>query len=233
MSWTTTGVFSFWPTRSTSPGLAFGWLALDDDVHVRRPLPRQPAGGDLELAVAEGDDRVVALVGDRSAATACATSSIAWPGAASAARDRRRAASSPRPWARTSRRCRSAPGGWGRRRRSSARARRTRAGGRPRRARAAAGRSRCRRRARARPACRSPGAACGSGSSSRARACCAVEPTSIRAAVRRPARFSSSARSCRRLYPPARLGSGPHRESGFSTDAKGVFARMESAPARE
>jgi hypothetical protein len=28
MSWTTVGVFSFWPTSSRSPGCAFGWLAL-------------------------------------------------------------------------------------------------------------------------------------------------------------------------------------------------------------
>ena len=27
MSWTTVGVFSFWPTRITSPGFASGWLA--------------------------------------------------------------------------------------------------------------------------------------------------------------------------------------------------------------
>ena len=45
-------------------GLGLRVAGAHDHVHVRRPSPRQPAGRDLELAVAEGDHGVMALVAD-------------------------------------------------------------------------------------------------------------------------------------------------------------------------
>ena len=64
MSWTTVGVFSFWPTSSTSPGFASGWLASTTRLTCAGPFHGSPARRNPHLGVAERDHGVVALVGD-------------------------------------------------------------------------------------------------------------------------------------------------------------------------
>ena len=141
MSCTTVGVFSFWPTSSTSPGFASGWLAPTTRLMNDGPLQGRPPFGTRSSA---SPNVTTAwwrwwLTSWRQGARASSTRPARLR--RDAPRRPRRAAASPRPRASRSTRCRSGPGGPGRRRRWSARARRTPAAGRPAPGRAAASRS--------------------------------------------------------------------------------------------